>query len=95
MADSAPVAAKPPFMAKNSPNTPTSPRNEKHSTSTAPVPPARSAMQSARSKLTRDAASSQVYDALRRLKALLEAGEIPTTEGQPAGGPQRKAKGKR
>jgi uncharacterized membrane protein len=46
-------------------------------------------------KLTRDAASSQVYDALRRLKALLEAGEIPTTEGQPAGGPQRKAKGQR
>lgn len=41
-------------------------------------------------KLTRDSASSQVYDALRRFKALMEAGEIPTTEGQPAGGPQRK-----
>lgn len=41
-------------------------------------------------KLTRDSAGSQVYDALRRFKALMEAGEIPTTEGQPAGGPQRK-----
>ena len=41
-------------------------------------------------KLTRDSASSQVYDALRRLKALLEAGEIPTTEGQSVGGPQRR-----
>lgn len=40
-------------------------------------------------KLTRDSASSQVYDALRRLKALLEAGEIPSTLGQPVGGPQR------
>ena len=43
-------------------------------------------------KMTRDSASSQVYDALRRLKALLEAGEIPTTEGQPVGGSQRKGK---
>lgn len=43
-------------------------------------------------KLTRDSASSQVYDALRRFKALMEAGEIPTTEGQSAGGPQRKGK---
>lgn len=41
-------------------------------------------------KLTRDSAGSQVYDALRRFKALMEAGEIPTTQGQPAGGPQRK-----
>jgi uncharacterized membrane protein len=41
-------------------------------------------------KLTRDAASSQVFDALHRFKALMEAGEIPTTEGQPVGGPQRK-----
>jgi len=40
-------------------------------------------------KLTRDSASSQVYDALRRFKALMEAGEIPTTEGQSVGGPQR------
>lgn len=40
-------------------------------------------------KLTRDSASSQIYDALRRFKALMEAGEIPTTEGQPVGGPQR------
>lgn len=46
-------------------------------------------------KLTRDAASSQIYDALRRFKALMEAGEIPTTEGQPAGGPQRNRKGKK
>lgn len=44
-------------------------------------------------KLTRDSASSQVYDCLRRFKALMEAGEIPTTEGQPAGGPQRAKKG--
>ena len=43
-------------------------------------------------KLTRDSAGSQVYDALRRFKALSEAGEIPTTEGQPTGGPQRKGK---
>jgi uncharacterized membrane protein len=46
-------------------------------------------------KLTRDSASSQVYDALRRFKALMEAGEIPTIEGQPAGGPQRPRKGRR
>lgn len=43
-------------------------------------------------KLTRDSGGSQVYDALRRFKALMEAGEIPTTEGQPAGGPRRKRK---
>jgi uncharacterized membrane protein len=43
-------------------------------------------------KMTRDSASSQVYDALRRFKALMEAGEIPTTEGQPVGGPQRKGR---
>jgi len=46
-------------------------------------------------KLTRDSASSQVYDCLRRFKALLEAGEIPTTDGQPAGGPQRAKKGRK
>jgi uncharacterized membrane protein len=46
-------------------------------------------------KLTRDSASSQVYDALRRFKALMEAGEIPTIEGQPAGGPQRPRKGRK
>jgi uncharacterized membrane protein len=38
-------------------------------------------------KLTRDSAGAQVDDALRRFKALIEAGEIPTTEGQPVGGP--------
>lgn len=46
-------------------------------------------------KFTRDSASSQVYDALRRFKALMEAGEIPTVEGQPVGGPQAPRKGKR
>jgi uncharacterized membrane protein len=46
-------------------------------------------------KLTRDAASSQVYDALRRFKALMEAGEIPTIEGQSVGGPQAPRKGKK
>lgn len=45
-------------------------------------------------KLTRDGAASQIYDALRRFKALMEAGEIPTTEGQSAGGPQAR-KGKK
>jgi uncharacterized membrane protein len=46
-------------------------------------------------KLTRDSASSQVYDALRRFKALMEAGEIPTIEGQSVGGPQRARKGQK
>ncbi len=46
-------------------------------------------------KLTRDSAASQVYDALRRFKALMEAGEIPTIEGQSVGGPQRPRKGQK
>jgi len=46
-------------------------------------------------KLTRDSAGSQVYDALRRFKALMETGEIPTIKGQPVGGPQRGQKGKK
>lgn len=46
-------------------------------------------------KLTRDSAGSQVYDALHRFKALMEAGEIPTIEGQSVGGPQRPRKGKK
>jgi uncharacterized membrane protein len=46
-------------------------------------------------KLTRDSASSQIYDALRRFKALMEAGEIPTIEGQSVGGPQKPRKGKK
>jgi uncharacterized membrane protein len=46
-------------------------------------------------KLSRDSAGSQVYDALRRFKALMEAGEIPTIEGQSVGGPQRPRKGAR
>jgi uncharacterized membrane protein len=44
-------------------------------------------------KFTRDSAGSQVYDALHRFKALMEAGEIPTIEGQSVGGPQREEKG--
>jgi uncharacterized membrane protein len=40
-------------------------------------------------KLSPDAPSHQVADTLRRLKALVEAGEIPTIEGQPVGEPQR------
>jgi len=35
----------------------------------------------------------QVADTLRRFKALMEAGEIPTTEGQPVGEPQKSKKG--
>jgi len=41
-------------------------------------------------KLTGDEAGQQVAETLRRLKALMEAGEIPTTEGQPVGKPQSK-----
>jgi uncharacterized membrane protein len=44
-------------------------------------------------KLTRDSADSQVYDALRRFKALMEAGEIPTIEGQPVGADKGAGKG--
>lgn len=39
-------------------------------------------------KLTGEEAGRQVADALRRFKALFEAGEIPTTDGQPVGAPQ-------
>lgn len=46
-------------------------------------------------KFTRDSASSQISDALHRFKALMEAGEIPTTEGHSVGGPQRQKKGKK
>lgn len=46
-------------------------------------------------KLTRDSASSQIYDALHRFKALMEAGEIPTTVGQPLGGSKRVQKGEK
>lgn len=46
-------------------------------------------------KLTGDDPGLQVYIALKRLKALLESGEIPTTEGQPVGEPQASAKGKK
>lgn len=40
-------------------------------------------------KLSGEEPEQQVTEALRRFKALMEAGEIPTTEGQSAGGPQR------
>ncbi len=36
-------------------------------------------------KLSGEEPGQQVGDALRRFKALMETGEIPTTEGQPAG----------
>lgn len=38
-------------------------------------------------KLWGDSASSQVYDALRRFKVLMEGGEIPSTDAQPVSGP--------
>lgn len=40
-------------------------------------------------KLSGEEPAQQVEEALRRFKALMEAGEIPTTEGQPVGEPQR------
>jgi uncharacterized membrane protein len=40
-------------------------------------------------KLSPEQPGRQVAEALRRFKALMEAGEIPTTEGQPVGEPQR------
>ncbi len=43
-------------------------------------------------KISGEEAGQQVADTLRRFKALMEAGEIPTTEGQPVGEPQRKKK---
>lgn len=46
-------------------------------------------------KFTGDEAGQQVADALRRFKALFEAGEIPTTEGQPVGEPQRSKRNRR
>lgn len=46
-------------------------------------------------KLTRDSASSQVYDALRRFKALMEAGKIAAIEGQSVGVPQRPRNGEK
>jgi len=55
-------------------------------------PPA-GALGAAIAKLTRDSADSQVYDALRRFKALMEAGEIPTIAGQSVGAGKRAAKG--
>jgi uncharacterized membrane protein len=43
-------------------------------------------------KLSPDAPSRQVADTLRRFKALFEAGEIPTIDGQSVGEPQRSKK---
>jgi uncharacterized membrane protein len=40
-------------------------------------------------KLSPEGPKVQIDEALRRFKALMEAGEIPTTEGQPVGEPQR------
>jgi uncharacterized membrane protein len=40
-------------------------------------------------KLTGEEGAQQVASTLRRLKALMEAGEIPTIEGQSVGQPQR------
>lgn len=40
-------------------------------------------------KVTGEEPEQQVAEALRRFKALMESGEIPTIEGQPAGGAQR------
>ena len=45
-------------------------------------------------KLTGEEPGQQVAETLRRFKALMEAGEIPTTEGQPVGGSQRRRKKK-
>jgi uncharacterized membrane protein len=46
-------------------------------------------------KLTGEEPAHHVTEALRRFKALMEAGEIPTTDGQPVGGPQRKKRKKK
>jgi uncharacterized membrane protein len=45
-------------------------------------------------KLTGEEPKQQVGEALRRFKALMEAGEIPSIEGQSAGGPQREERRK-
>jgi uncharacterized membrane protein len=46
-------------------------------------------------KFTGEDAGLQIYITLKRFKALMEAGEIPTTDGQSVGGPQASAKGKK
>jgi uncharacterized membrane protein len=46
-------------------------------------------------KVTGKEAGQQVMETLRRFKALMETGEIPTIEGQPVGGPQAPRKGKK
>ena len=46
-------------------------------------------------KVSGEEGAQQVVEALRRFKALMEAGEIPTTAGQPVGEPQRSKKQKK
>ncbi|HEY0946884.1 MAG TPA: SRPBCC family protein [Opitutaceae bacterium] len=46
-------------------------------------------------KLSGKEPAQQVAAALRRFKALMEAGEIPTTDGQPVGEPQRRKQKKK
>lgn len=46
-------------------------------------------------KLSGEEGAQQVVEAMRRFKALMEAGEIPTTEGQPVGEPQRSKRRKK
>jgi uncharacterized membrane protein len=45
-------------------------------------------------KLTGEEPEQQVGEALRRFKALMEAGELPTIQGQSAGGPQQEIRRK-
>jgi uncharacterized membrane protein len=45
-------------------------------------------------KLTGAEPGQQIGDTLRRFKALMECGEIPTTQGQPVGEPQRSERAK-
>ncbi len=47
------------------------------------------------SKVTGEEAGQQVKETLRRFKALMEAGEIPTIEGQSVGQPQGKQSGRK
>ncbi len=46
-------------------------------------------------RLTGEEPGQQVAEALRRFKSLMEAGEIPTTDGQPVGEPQRSRREKK
>lgn len=46
-------------------------------------------------KLSGEEPQQQAAETLRRFKALMECGEFPTTEGQPAGGAQQSKRNKR